>query len=113
MTVRNTSIDHEGVKRLEAKINEIDKEVKSIGKVMVSIDEQLKSANQLRDLQIQHLQDDNAEQWKTIEKHDTRLDNLDAFSLPTRVGKLEEHLKWLIYMIIGAIVTAVLSQVIK
>ena len=82
----NYNIDYKGVARLEKKIDQMDEEIQTISRTVVSIDEQLKASNEMRELQIQNL------------------DN--------RVTSLENNQNKIIWAIIMAVLGALLSLVI-
>lgn len=82
----NYNIDYKGVARLEKKIDQMDEEIQTISRTVVSIDEQLKASNEMRELQIQNL------------------DN--------RVSSLENNQNKIIWAIIMAVLGALLSLVI-
>ena len=82
----NYNIDYKGVARLEKKIDQMDEEIQTISRTVVSIDEQLKASNEMRELQIQNL--------------------------GNRVTSLENNQNKIIWAIIMAVLGALLSLVI-
>lgn len=113
-------INSRGVQRLEKEVAEIkqttketNQTVNELSQQVIKIETILTEQNKFNLAQMQHLADDSSELWQTVKEHDNRITTIENNGLPIRIKKVEEYFRWIILLIMGAVVTGLLNLILQ
>lgn len=113
-------IDSKGVQRLEKEVSEIkqttketNQTVNELSQQVIKIETILTEQNKFNLAQMKHLADDNAELWQTVKQHDNRITFIENNGLPARIKKVEEYFRWIVLLIMGAVLTGLLNLILQ
>lgn len=113
-------INSRGVQRLEKEVAEIkqttketNQTVNELSQQVIKIETILIEQNKFNLAQMKHLADDSAELWQTVKEHDNRITSIENNGLPTRIKKVEEYFRWIVLLIMGAVVTGLLNLILQ
>ncbi len=116
MTEHNNS---GGVRRLEKEVSEIkqttketNQTVNELSQQVIKIETILTEQSKFNLAQVQRLAEDSAKLWQNVKEHDTRITSIENNGLPSRIKKVEEYFRWIVLLILGAVVTGLLNLIL-
>lgn len=113
-------INARGVDRLEKEVAEIklttketNQAVNKLSQQVIKIETLLSEQNKFNLAQVDALKEDHDDIWENIKEHDSRITSIENSGLPIRIKKVEEYFRWIVLLILGAVITGLLNLIVQ
>lgn len=100
------------VAEIKQTTKETNQTVNALAQQVIKIETLLTEQNRFNLSQLEALKEDHADLWENVKEHDIRITSIENNGLPSRIKKVEEYFRWVVLLILGAVVAGILNLVL-